>query len=69
MLYKFIIADELFEKVLRNLETCPYVNINLSEKLVSSLESSMTFDEIFKFTSAPSLIPDLNKLWIRQFYI
>ena len=44
------------------LKLVPTLILILSEKLVSSLESSMTFDEIFKFTSAPFLIPDLNKL-------
>ena len=34
----FILAEELFAKSLRSLETCVLVNINLREKLVSSLE-------------------------------
>ena len=34
----FILAEELFAKSLRSLETCVLVNINLCEKLVSSLE-------------------------------
>ena len=34
----FILAEELFAKSLWSLETCVLVNINLCEKLVSSLE-------------------------------
>ena len=38
----FILAEELFAKVLRSLETCVFVNNNLCGKLFSSLESSIT---------------------------
>ena len=34
-----ILADELFVKALRIFETCVLVNDNLSEKLVSSIDS------------------------------
>ena len=44
----FILADELFVKALRMLETCVIVNKHLCGKLVSSLDSPTTFDEIFK---------------------
>ena len=43
----FILADELFEKALRSLETCAWINDNLWRKLSSSLELSTIFDEIF----------------------
>ena len=76
----FILADELFAKALRNLETCVLVNNNSCGKLVSSLESPTTFDENFKVTSVPFLIPDFNpiscelentrlKCYIESFYI
>ena len=58
----FILAEELFAKALRDLETCVLVNNNLSGKLFSSLESPTTFDEIFKVTSVPFFIPDYNLL-------
>ena len=35
------------------------VNNNLCEKLLSSLESAITFDERFKVTSVPLCVPDL----------
>ena len=41
-------ADEPFSKDLPSLETCVLVNNNLSEKLVSLLESPTVFDERFK---------------------
>ena len=47
----FILAEELFTKALRSLETCVLVGNNLWEKLFSSLESPTTFDESFKITS------------------
>ena len=49
----FILADELFAKVLRSLETHVLINNNLYGKLVSSLESPTTFDERFKVTFVP----------------
>ena len=45
-----ILADELFAKALRNIETCVLVNNNLCRKLVSSLESPIIFDKNFKVT-------------------
>ena len=38
-----ILADELFAKASRSLETCVLSNNNLCEKLVSSLELPITF--------------------------
>ena len=49
----FILADEFFAKVFRNLETHVLVNNNLCGKLVSPLESPTTFDERFKVTFVP----------------
>ena len=46
----FILAEQLFAKALRSLETCVLVNNNLWGKLLSSLESSILFDERFKVT-------------------
>ena len=54
----FILADELFAKSLQGLKTCVSVNDNLCGKLVSSLESPITFDERFQITSISSFIPD-----------
>ena len=53
---------ELFAKALLRFKTCVLVNNNLWGKLFSSLESPTTFDEIFKVTSVPSFVPDLNLL-------
>ena len=47
---------------LRSLKACVLVNNNRCGKLVSSLESPTTFDENFKVTSVPILIPDFNSL-------
>ena len=58
----FILADELIAKRLRILKICISVNNNLSGKLVSSLETLITFDERFKVTSVPFFIPDFNLL-------
>ena len=58
----FILAEELFVKVLQSFETCALVNTNLWGKLFSSLESPRTFDESFKVTSVPFFIPDFNLL-------
>ena len=58
----FILADELFGKVLRSFETCVLVNNNFYGKLFSSLESPATFDEVLKVTSLSFLIPGFNLL-------
>ena len=58
----FILVDEPFAKTLRSLETCVSVNSNLYGKLVSSLQSAITFDEIFKVTSVLFIIPGFNLL-------
>ena len=58
----FILADEPFTKALRISQTCVIVNNNLHEKLVSSLEFPITFNERFKVTSVAFFIVDLNYL-------
>ena len=58
----FILVDEAFAKALKILETCASVNNSLCGKLVSSLESLITFDERFKVTSVTFFIPDFNLL-------
>ena len=73
----FILAEEPFAKVLRNIEICVLVNNNVCGKLFSSLESPTTFDENLKVTSVPFFIPDFNllscelclKCYIESFYI
>ena len=52
----FMLAYELFAKVLQSLETCVSVNNNLCGKLVSLLVSQITLHERFK------AIPDFNLL-------
>ena len=47
----FVLADELFAKVLENFENCLSDSSNLYGKLVLSLESPTIFDERFKVTS------------------
>ena len=54
----FIIADELFEKALRILETCTLFNNNLYGILVTSWELQMAFVERFKVTSGPFFLAD-----------
>ena len=49
----FILADKLFAQALQSLENCLSVSNNLRGKLVSTLESPITFDERFKVTLAP----------------
>ena len=58
----FILADELYSKALRSLQTCLLVNITLCVKLYSSLKLPITFDEIFRVHSVPFFILDLNLL-------
>ena len=57
-----MLADEIFTIALRSFETCLSVNNNLFRKLVSSLESSVTFDEWCKVTSVQFYFPDFNLL-------
>ena len=57
-----MLADETFVKGLRIFETWVLVNNNLCEKLVSSLELSMKFDERFKVTLVTFFIADFNFL-------
>ena len=45
--WKFILADETFEKAWQILEPCVSVNNSLSRKLVSSLELPIKFNERF----------------------
>ena len=56
----FILADEQFAKALESLETCVSINNSLCGKLISSLESPITFGEIFKVSSVSFSIPDFN---------
>ena len=46
----FTLIDEPFVKALQSFENYVLVNSNLCRKLFSSLESPITFDEIFKVT-------------------
>ena len=57
-----MLADKPFVKGLRIFETWVLVNNNLCEKLVSSLELSMKFDERFKVTLVTFFIADFNFL-------
>ena len=50
------------EKLYEFFETCKPVNNNLREKLVSSLEFPIKFDETFKVTSVPFFTADFNLL-------
>ena len=43
----FLLAEELFAKTLESLKTCVLVNNNLCGTLLSSLESTTTFDQSF----------------------
>ena len=56
-----MLADEQFTQVLRSFETWVLVN-NLCGKLISSLESPTTFEEIFEITSVTFFTPDFNLL-------
>ena len=47
-------------KALQTLRSCLSVNNNLCRKLVSLLESPMTFDERFNVASVPFFIPYFN---------
>ena len=58
--HNFISDDELFAKALGSLETCLSVINNIYRKLVSSLESLITFLERFQVTSFPFFIPHCN---------
>ena len=49
----FILANKLYTKSLKSLEACILVNNSLSGELLLSLELQITFNEIFKVTSAP----------------
>ena len=55
-----MLADESLAKALRIIETYESVKNNLCEKLVLSLESPATFDEIFIATSVPFFILDFS---------
>ena len=56
-----MLVDELFAKALRSFKTYLFNN-HLYEKLVSSLELRITFDERFKVTSVQFFIIDFNLL-------
>ena len=53
-------STELFTKALRSHEICVSNNSQLCGKLVSSLESPITFDERFKATLVTFFICDFN---------
>ena len=67
----FILAEEIFVKDLRKIETCVLVNNNLCRKLFSLLVSPTTFVDSFKVTSFLFFIFLFwfIKLWMRQFYV
>ena len=52
----FISADELFAKALRSFATCLSKINSLYEKLVSSLDSPITYDESFSVISVAFLL-------------
>ena len=58
---RFILVDETFAKALQIFETFVLVNNKLCEKLVSSLEFPIKFDDRFKVTLGPFVIPDFNR--------
>ena len=62
VLDNFLSADELFVKASQSLKTCLSVNNKLRGKLVSSLESLITLDKRFKFTSVFCFVTDFNLL-------
>ena len=58
-----MLADDPFVRDLGIYETCVYtVNNNLCDKLDPLLELPTTFDESFKITSVPFIIPDFDLL-------
>ena len=57
---RFILVDETFAKALQIFETFVLVNNKLCEKLVSSLEFPIKFDDRFKVTLVSFVIPDFN---------
>ena len=57
-----MLADELFAKVLRDLETSLLVNNNLWGNLASLLESPTAFDKRFKVSLVPFPIADFSLL-------
>ena len=57
-----ISVDELFVKILQRLATCMLVNNNLWEKLVSSSELPIKFDDNLKTTPVLFFIADFNLL-------
>ena len=62
VLENFIWVDKPLTKTLRSLQTFVSVNNSLYGKLVSSLESPVTFYERFEANSVPYLIPEFNLL-------
>ena len=58
----FVLADELFAKALRSLETCVLVNNKLCGKSYSLSEWPILFNESFVFNSVPFFISDFNNL-------
>ena len=58
----FILAEGLFSKSLQNFETGVLANNNLCRKLFSLLESTTTFDEVFKAILVQFSLLDFNLL-------
>ena len=58
----FILAEDLFAKVLQSLETFVFVSNNLCRNLFSSLELPKTFNRSFKVTSVPFFLSDFSLL-------
>ena len=57
-----ILADKPFTKALRIFETCVSNDNSLCEKLVSSLDLLIKFDERFKVASVPYFTVEFNLL-------
>ena len=65
----FRLVDKPFAINLLNLETCVSVNNNLCGNSVSSLESPVTVNERFKFTSVPLFIPIFNSRFFECYHM
>ena len=59
----FILAEELFATALRSFEICVLINNSLRGKLLPSLESPATFEEMFwRSYFSTNFIPDFKLL-------
>ena len=59
---QFVLTDDSFAKGLQSFETCVSVNNKSRGKLFSWLELPTIFDERFKVTAVPFLIPKFKLL-------